>query len=164
MTDDLMRRLERRKTVFRVGGSVHQLVNPDGTEAAARIRELEAERDAALANLEALGQMFDVAYADRSVTPDSIEYGDWPDWLAADMPLAPALPAVARIRELEAERDAALAAHDRIARAAYELAAEAARDWFYDPEADAVTDERLAAAIRAIDPDEAIKRAKEVGE
>ena len=55
--------------------------------------------------------------------------------------------AAARIRELETQLAEARAEGWR---KGIEAAAQAADDWFYDPENDAVTDTRLSAAIRAL--------------
>ena len=56
--------------------------------------------------------------------------------------------------------------HEAIVKAALEMAAFEADAWFYDPEADMVTDTRLANAIRAIasDPSEVAAIIKKAGE
>jgi hypothetical protein len=55
---------------------------------------------------------------------------------------------------------------EAIVRAALELAALEANAWFYDPEADMVTDTRLANAIRSLasDPAEVAAILKKAGE
>ena len=63
-------------------------------------------------------------------------------------------PVAGTLRDLAAERDRLVAqlaeARAEGFRRGIEAAAQAAYDWFYDPENDAVTDTRLSATIRAL--------------